>query len=127
MGGFSFKGSTEKNNLLKFIQEIKKIKNFLKVLHIHTANFQNVTLKDFEKFLKIAIDMSEINFEEFSLQCANWTFASGQPKSTELQQALETFTKNAYSTIKNKKFRLEMSGWYYTEREALNFLNPNNS
>ena len=41
-----------------------------------------------------------------------------------LKEVLGEFAGNASSlhTIKNKRFRLEMSGWYYEENHALGFL-----
>ena len=49
IGGFSFKQTETKARewLHKFVKELEHVKQYLKLLHIHTANLEDVSLKDF--------------------------------------------------------------------------------
>ena len=71
--------------MYKLAQEIPGVKDNLSVLWIHTSNLKNVTLKEFNELLRLSHHLSDINFEDFSLQCANWTFSPNQPTFTELK------------------------------------------
>ena len=49
IGGFTFKSSESKARdfFYRFLEELKNVKDNLRVLHIHTANLEGMTLKDF--------------------------------------------------------------------------------
>ena len=112
--------------LQKIASFVKEIKENLKTLHLHTANLVNVTMEDFEVLLRLSYDLTDINFEQFSLQCANWKFAKKQPTFAGLYEIFERLISNCedggLNHIKNKLFRLEMSGWFYEIGDAKYFL-----
>lgn len=63
-------------------KEIHEIGLNLKTLWIHTSDLENVVLDDFVSFLELMIGVghgTNQNFEDFSLQCANWVFKPRQP------------------------------------------------
>ena len=74
-----FELDPHKEFLIKIAREVASIRENLKTLCIHTANIKNVTLKEFEYLMKLAVELTDIMFEDFSLQCANWKFYKGQP------------------------------------------------
>lgn len=110
--------------LQQLAHEIPGIKENLNTLWIHTANLKDVTLKDFNDLLRLAHYMSDINFEDFSLQCANWSFTPSQPTFQELENTFKALILDSTDITKilNKRFRLEMSGWYYKPHDAKAFL-----
>ena len=112
--------------LQKIASLIREIKENLKTLSFHTANLINVTMEDFEVLLRLSHDLTDINFEQFSLQCANWKFAKKQPTFAGLYEIFERLVRDCgdggLNTIKNKQFRLEMSGWSYEIGDAKYFL-----
>lgn len=83
-----------------------------------------MTLKDFSTLLHLSNVLSDINFEDFTLECANWTFTPRQPNFRDLRKIFESLIMESIdiTRILNRHFRLEMSGWYYTPYEAKAFL-----
>lgn len=79
-------GFTVESDYIRRISNIiKKLTLNLKTLWINTNDLDNVTLEDFGMLFRlIKIGVNNPNFEDFSLQCANWTFQKRQPTLTEL-------------------------------------------
>ena len=75
----------DKERFEQLAKSIENVKKYLKVLSIHTNNLSHVELKGFKRLLFLSLELSEPNFEEFTLQCSNWSFSNGQPRITELE------------------------------------------
>lgn len=128
LNGFNMeKDSDSKDILVDIANKIKsrRVKENLKTMYFHTSNLAGVTLRDFEELLRLSLELTDINFEDFSLQCANWKFIDGQPQYYSLEKIFTDLITECgeLKPIQNKQFRLEMSGWYYSEADAKNFLN----
>lgn len=115
--------------LQKIAREIPNLGDNLSLLWIKTCNLTNATLKDFNDLIRLSHQLSNINFEDFILECASWTFTPNQPTFKDLRKIFESVISEAADITKilNKHFRIEMSGWYYTVAQAKSFLGFRNS
>lgn len=115
------------NIFLDIANGIQKMPRTLRVLWIHTANLKGCRLKDFEALFSLMFDLTDLNFEDFSLQCANWKFHEMQPKFSQVLKVFldQTERIDEITKLRYKFWRLEISGWYYSENDAKNLLGFN--
>ena len=118
-------------------KEVETLKDTLKTLWIHTSHLTSCDLDQFEQILLLTHKLGSINFEEISLQFSHWKFANGPPAFKKLEKVFEGLIARVsgaegmkeikeltgeMSNMEYKKFRLEMSGWFYEIWEAKWFL-----